>query len=67
MSLDGRMEAALDRMQAAKKAIARATESGDEHERQRCVEQAAMHLRRAAYELNPYASIRILSGPAVPE
>ena len=53
MSLDGRMETALDYMHAAKKEIARATESGNDLERQACVDRAAEHLMRGAEQLKP--------------
>jgi hypothetical protein len=67
MSLDGRMETCLDYVHAAKKEIERATESGNDLERQGCIERAAAHLHRAADELVPRAAIRILSGPGVPQ
>jgi hypothetical protein len=47
------METALDYIHAAKKEIARATESGNDLERQRCVERAVEHLVRGAEELQP--------------
>jgi hypothetical protein len=53
VSLDGRIETALDYMHAAKKEIARASESGNDLERQGCIDRAAEHLMRGAEELKP--------------
>lgn len=53
MSLDGRLETCLDYIHAAKKEIARATESGNDLERQGCIDRAAEHLMRGAEELKP--------------
>ena len=62
MSLDGRMETCLDYMHAARKEIARATESGNDLERQGCVDRAAEHLMRGAEELKPGTRLVRVSG-----
>jgi hypothetical protein len=52
MSIDTRMEMALDYMHAAKKEIERASEHPDPVEQRKAVVRAALHLRRAADELD---------------
>jgi hypothetical protein len=52
MSVDTRMEIALDHAHAAKKEIERASEHPDPVEQRRAMVRAAVHYRRAADELD---------------
>ena len=52
MSIDTRMEIALDRIHAAKKEIERASEHPDPVEQRRAMARAAQQLRRAADQLD---------------
>ena len=52
MSVDTRIQMAVDRIHAGRKELDRAQEHADPVEQRRCMVRAAQHLRRAADELD---------------
>ena len=52
MSVDTRIQMAVDRIHAGRKELGRAQEHPDPVEQRRCMARAAAHFRRAADELD---------------